>query len=51
MVLLNNNFEYKVDKVISDTNGNFIILDINLEGKKFKTYMGLMMTNLNFIRN
>ena len=35
MVLLNNNFEYKVEKVISDTNGNFILLDINLEGKKF----------------
>ena len=30
MVLLNNNFEYKEEKVISDTNGNFIILDIKI---------------------
>lgn len=35
MILLNNNFEYKVEKVISDINGNYIILDINIEGKKF----------------
>ena len=35
MILLNNNFEYKVEKVISDINGNYIILDINIEGTKF----------------
>ena len=32
---MNNNFEYKVEKVISDINGIYIILDINIEGKKF----------------
>ena len=35
MILINNNFEYKVEKVISDINGNYVILDINIEGKKF----------------
>ena len=32
-ILLNNNFEYKVEKINSDVNGNYIILDINIEGK------------------
>ena len=35
LILLNNNFEYKVEKINSDVNGNYIILDINIEGKKF----------------
>lgn len=35
MVLLNNNFEHEVERVYSDINGNYIILDINIEGKKF----------------
>ena len=34
-ILLNNNFEYKVEKVDSDPNGNFLILDIIIEGKHF----------------
>ena len=35
LILLNNYFEYKVEKINSDVNGNYIILDINIEGKKF----------------
>ena len=35
MILLNNNFERKVEKVKSDPNGNYIILDINIDGKKY----------------
>ena len=35
LILLNNNFEHKVEKVKSDPNGNYIILDINIDGKKF----------------
>ena len=34
-ILLNNNFEYKVEKVDSDPNGNFLILDIIIQGKHF----------------
>ena len=35
MILLNNNFEHKVENVISDVNGNYLILDINIEGINF----------------
>ena len=35
LILLNNNFEHKVEKVKSDPNGNYIILDINIDGKKY----------------
>ena len=35
LILPNNNFEYKVEKINSDVNGKYIILDINIEGKKF----------------
>ena len=35
MILLNNNFEHKVEKVISDVNGNYLILDKNIEGISF----------------
>ena len=35
LILSNNNFEHKVEKVKSDPNGNYIILDINIDGKKF----------------
>ena len=35
VILLNNNFEHKVECVNSDVNGNYIILDINIEGQKF----------------
>ena len=34
MVLLNNNFEQKVERVKTDKNGNFIILDIVVQGKR-----------------
>ena len=34
MVLFNNNFEHKVNRVKTDKNGNFIILDMTIEGKK-----------------
>ena len=34
MVLLNNNFEHKVERVNSDVNCNYIILDLNIDGKK-----------------
>lgn len=33
MILLNNNFEQKVKKVKTDKNGNYIILDIEIQGK------------------
>ena len=35
MILLNNNFEQPVEKVKSDPNRNYIILVINIDGKKF----------------
>ena len=35
LILLNNNFEYKGEKINLNVNGNYIILDINIEGKKF----------------
>ena len=34
-ILLNNNFEHKVEKVIFDVNGNYLLLDINIEGRNF----------------
>lgn len=34
MILINNNFEQKVEKVKTDTNGNYIIMEINIQGKK-----------------
>ena len=37
MVLLNNNFEQKVERVKTDKNGNFIILDIVVQGKRMTT--------------
>ena len=30
MILMNNNFEYKVERVKTDKNGNYIILDVNI---------------------
>ena len=32
MILMNNNFEYKVERVKTDKNGNYIILDVNIQG-------------------
>ena len=34
-ILLLNNFEHKVERVNSDVNGNYIILETNIEGQKF----------------
>lgn len=34
MVLINNNFEQKVERVKTDKNGNFIILDMKIQNKK-----------------
>lgn len=34
MILINNNFEQKVNRIKTDKNGNFIILDMTIEGKK-----------------
>ena len=34
MLLMNNNFEYKVERVKTDKNGNYIILDVNIRGKR-----------------
>ena len=33
MVLFNNTFEHKVNRVKTDKNGNFIILELNIDGK------------------
>ena len=35
MILINNNFEYKVRRVETDLNGTFIILDIKMQDKRF----------------
>ena len=34
MILMNNNFEYKVERVKTDKNGNYIVLDVNIQGKR-----------------
>ena len=34
MVLINNTFEHTVHRVKTDKNGNFIILELNIEGKQ-----------------
>lgn len=34
MILMNNNFEQKVERIKTDKNGNFIILDMLIQGKK-----------------
>ena len=32
MILINNNFEFKVEGVKTDKNGNYILLDITIQG-------------------
>lgn len=32
--MFNNNFEFKVHEQISDNNGNYMVLDISIEGKR-----------------
>lgn len=34
MILINNHFEQKVNRIKTDKNGNFIVLDMTIEGKK-----------------
>lgn len=34
MILINNNFEQKVNRIKTDKNGNYIILDITIEDKQ-----------------
>ena len=34
MVLINNNFDQKVESIKTDPSGNFIILDMSIQGKK-----------------
>ena len=53
MILLNNNFEQKVKKVKTDKNGNYIILDIEIQGKDITlaNIYGLNEDNPNFYEN
>ena len=53
MILINNNFEQKVEKVKIDKNGNYIILDTNIQGKRI-TLVNLDVPNQDnsfFLRN
>ena len=52
IVLFNNTFEHKVNRVKTDKNGNFIILELNTEGKllHWLTYMNLMKIRLSFMK-
>ena len=34
MVLLNNNFQHNIGRIVTDPNGNFLILEITVKGKK-----------------
>ena len=34
MVLLNNNFQHDIGRIVTDPNGNFLILEITVKGKK-----------------
>ena len=34
MILLNNNFEHDIGRIVADPNGNFLILEITIKGKK-----------------
>ena len=53
MVLLNNNFEQKVKKVKTDKNGNFIILDMEIQGREITlaSIYGPNEDNPNFYEN
>ena len=52
IVLFNKTFEHKVNRVKTDKNGNFIILELNTEGKllHWLTYMNLMKISLSFMK-
>ena len=34
MILMNNTFEYEVERVKTDKSGIYIILDVNIQGKR-----------------
>ena len=53
MILMNNNFEYKVERVKTDKNGNYIILDIIIQGKRITLVdlYGPNQDNPNFYTN
>ena len=53
MILMNNNFEYKVERVKTDKNGNYIILDIIIQGKRITlvNLYGPNQDNPNFYTN
>ena len=34
MILVNNNFEHDIGRIVADPNGNFLILEITIKGKK-----------------
>ena len=34
MILLNNNFDQQVESIKTDPNGNYIILNMTIQGKK-----------------
>ena len=44
MILINNNFEFKVEGVKTDKNGNYILLDITISREKnyISKYIALM---------
>ena len=35
MILLNNNFQHDIGRIVTDPNGIFLILEITIKGKKF----------------
>ena len=53
MILMNNNFEYTVERVKTDKNGNYIILDIIIQGKRITlvNVYGPNQDNPNFYTN
>ena len=53
MILMNNNFEYKVERVKTDKNGNYAILDIIIQGKRITlvNLYGPNQDNPNFYTN
>ena len=53
MILMNNNFEYKVERVKTDKNDNYIILEVNIQGKRLTlvNLYGPNQENPNFYTN
>ena len=46
MILLNNNFQHEIGRVIKDPNGNFLMLEITIKGKKIIPIYSKKMRNL-----